>query len=162
MGRFSMLAGIKTNQGGLYFEEGDYEVEIDEVKLIRTREGHDSFVISAKVEKSTNPQRAPGCKPSQVIALKEKILETAMGNVKQFAGAVLGILDPDSYLAECDPLIPGDTPEAATQRFWEESLELMVSDEQPCRGVRIHLNCTDIKTRTGGDFTKHVWGPLLG
>lgn len=161
MGRFAGLAGIKTNQGGLYYLPGDYDVELDEVKLIKARKGTECFIISAKVLTSTNEERQPGCKPSQVMVLREDILETVMGNIKQFAGAVLGIEDPDSYEAEIDPSIPDDTVEAATDRFWDEALELMISDEQPLKGMHIHLNCTNIQTKEKKDFTKHVWGPVL-
>jgi delta 1-pyrroline-5-carboxylate dehydrogenase len=161
MGRFAGLGGIKTNQGGLYFLPGDYEVMLEEIKFFLNRKKQDTFVVAAKVLKSTCSERAPGCKPSQVIILKEDILETVMGNIKQFAGAVLGIGDPDSFVADIDPSIPEDTPEAATDRFWEETLESLVSDEQPAKGVVIKLNVTTIKTRENKDFNKHVWGPVV-
>ena len=148
MGRFSSLANVRTNQGGLYFLAGDYDVELDEVKLIDTRKGQEAFIISGKVLTSTNPDRAPGCKPSQVMVLKTEILETVMSNIKQFAGAALGIEDPDDYEPE-----EGKTLE----EFWDETLEAIVSDEQPLKGVKIHLNVSMIKTREGKDFSKHVW-----
>lgn len=162
MGRFAGLAGIKTNQGGLYFLDGDYDVELDEVKLITPRTPPDCFIVSAKVVKSTCAERAPGCKPSQVIKMKEAILETVMGNIKQFAGAALGIEDPDSYTVAPDPDIPDDTTEAATDRFWDEALEFMISEDQPLRGMVIHLNCSTIITKEKKQpFTKHVWGPVV-
>lgn len=160
MGRFSGLAGIKTNQGGLYFLEGDYEVELDEVKMITSRKSKDCFIISGKVLTSTNAQRAPGCKPSQVITIREDILATVMGNIKQFAGAALEIENPDDYVADVDPAIPGDDPQRATDRFWEQTLEYLVSDEQPLKGMRIRLNVTQIQTKDKNAFSKHVWGPV--
>lgn len=164
MGRFQGLSGIKTNQGGLYFEPGDYLVELEETKFINNRKKIDCFIISGKVIESTNPARAPGCKPSQVITIREDILETCMGNVKQYAGAVLGIPDPDSYVAEVDPKIPNDTPEAATDRFWDEALEALVSDAQPARGIKIKLNVTAIEKKDQSKskfFNKHTWGPVV-
>ena len=154
MGRFQGLSGIKTNQGGLYFLDGDYLVELDEVKMIVSRKKQDTWIVSGKVLESTNPQRAPGCKPSQVIVLKEEILETCMGNIKAFAAAVLGIVDPDAYVPD---LKPGETPETAKDRFWDETLEALVSEAQPAKGLKIKLNVTTIKTKAGKDFGKHQW-----
>jgi hypothetical protein len=164
MGRFQGLSGIKTNQGGLFFEPGNYTVDIDEVKFINNRKKVDCFIVAAKVIESDNPSRAPGCKPSQVITIREDILETCMGNIKAFAGAILGIPDPDGYVAEVDPKIAGDTPEAATDRFWDEALEALVSEAQPAKGIRIKLNVTAIEKRDqskGKYFNRHSWGPIV-
>jgi hypothetical protein len=175
MGRFQGLAAVRTNQGSIYFLAGDYVVDLQEIKFITNRKRTECFIIAGKIVESTNPDRAPGTVASQVITIREDILATVMGNIKQFAGAVLGIQDPDGYLAEIDPtiqipeivggvatgrLLP-DTPQDATDRFWDESLEAMVHDSQPCKGIRIRLNCTTIKTKEGKDFTKHIWGPTI-
>ena len=161
MGRFSGLASIKTNQGGLWFLEGDYEVDIQEIKFFENRDGIMTFIVNAKIVTSSNPDRAPGSCPSQVITLKKKFLETSWGNIKQFAGAILGIDDPDAYKGEIDPTIPGDTVAEATNRFWEETMETMVSDEQPCKDMPLHLNCSTISKKNGDPFTKHVWSPSI-
>jgi hypothetical protein len=154
MSRFAGLSGVRTNMGGLYFLKGDYEIALDEVKLIKSRKGADTFIVSGTVLKSTNPDRAPGCKPSQVITIKDDILETCMANIKAFAAAALDIADPDSYQEE---MKPGETQAAANDRFWEQSLDFLVSDEQPLRGTKIRLNVTEITTRAGKPFSKHVW-----
>lgn len=152
MGRFVGLGGIRTNQGGLYFLKGDYEVTIDEVKFITNRKKKDCFIISARVDKSTNPDRAPGCKPSQVITIREDIRETCMSNVKQFASAILGIDDPDAYEPENG---------VDVDQFWDDTLEQLVSDEQPAKGIKIKLNVTEILTKEGKPFSKHFWGPVI-
>jgi len=157
MGRFQGLGGIKTNQGGVYFLPGDYTVDIEEVKFFTSRKEKDTFVIQARVLESTNPERAPGCKPSQVIILRPDILATCMGNIKQFAAAILELEDPDAYNA---PFTVG-TQEDANDQFWNETLEVLVSDDQPAKGIRIKLNITNIKTKEGKDFSKHVWGPVV-
>jgi hypothetical protein len=185
MGRFVGLSGIKTNQGGVYFLEGDYVVDVDEVKFFTNRKGLDCFVAGAKIVESTNVDRAPGTVASQVITIKPEILDTVMGNIKQFAGAVLGIVDPDGYVATLDPsgFQPGvfmdaqgsttdaagkpyttgtpvqDTAEAATDRFWDEALEAMVCKEQPVKGTRLKLNVVSVPTKSGGTFSKHRWAP---
>ena len=158
MGRFSGLSGIKTNVGSLYFLPGDYEVEITEVTFIKNRKKVDCYIIAATVLASNVPERAPGCEPSQVIAYKDgDQLEMALGNTKQFVATAMEIVDPDAYRGVADPAIPGDTVETATDRFWEEAIEMTLDDSKPCKGMRFHLNCVNAPTKAGNDFTRHVW-----
>lgn len=132
---------------------GDYLVELQEVKMIQNRKRQDTFIVSAKVIESTNPERAPGCSPSQVMVLREDILETIYSNIKQFAAAACGIDDPDEYVPEDGKSV---------EEFWDELLEYVVDEkEQPLKGTKIRLNCTNIQTREGKDFTKHVWGSVV-
>lgn len=152
MGRFKGLSGIKTNQGGLYFLEGNYLVEILGIKFEKNRKKQDMFIVEGLVVESDNEARGPGCKPSQVITIKEEYAETAWGNIKQFAGCMLGIESPDDY-------VPADgTP---VDDFWDRSLEFMVSPQQPLKGTKVRLNCTQIETREKKPFTKHIWGPVV-
>jgi hypothetical protein len=150
MGRFSGLGSIRANQGGIFFKQGNYVVEIKKVENRTTRKG-DTFIIETEILESDNPERPAGCKPSQVIVFKPDIIETQMGDVKQFIGAVLGIEDADSY-------VPEDGQDLDS--FWEEALEGAIGDDQPCAGVKLRLNCTNRATKAGGNFTKHVWSPL--
>ena len=151
MGRFSGLGGVKTNQGGLYFLEGDYVVSIEEVKMIVNRNKQDTFIVSATVLESSCPSRAPGCRPSQVIVLKDGAnLATLWGNIKQFSGALLGITDPDSY-------VPEDG--TSVEDFWDQAMEFAVSEDQPMQGHKMRLTCSMILTKANKPFTKHVWAP---
>lgn len=153
MGRFSNLAHIKTNQGGLYFLPGNYVVDLEAVKFMRSRKGVEMFIIETCVVESDVAERGPGSRPSQVIAIKEEILATCMGNIKHFAATVLGIEgDPDAY-------VPDDG--TSVEDFWDEALEYIISAYNPLKGMRLRLNCTNIKTREGRDFTKHLWGPVV-
>lgn len=155
MRRFKGISKIKTNQGGLYFLEGDYTVEIEAVKWQTNRKKQEQFIIEAKVVESTNPDRAPGCRPSHILTIREDIAETIWGNIKQAAGALMGLEDPDNFVpSEWD--LDMDVDE-----FWETSLEEMVSKDNPYKGTIIKLNCATIQTREGNDFTKHVWGPVV-
>lgn len=169
MGRFTGLSGIKTNAGSLYFlYPGNYVVDLEEVKFFNNRKGIDTFIVEAKVIASDNPDRLPGMICSQVISFKNPdAIQACLGDIKQFVGAALGIVDPNSYVAEIDPTgyQPGtqvaDTPEAATDRFWEEATEAFIAKEQPGRGARLHLNCYKIMVGKDKDqpFTKHRWAP---
>jgi len=171
MGRFGNLAGVRTNGSGIYFEQGDYDVRIDKIKFNDdTRTGEDAFIIETTVVRSDNPTRAPGCKPSQVITLKKQYLETCLGDVKQFVGAMLEIEDPDSYNEPIDVVdqitaqqMGCDLQTAANNRFWEQAIDMLCSEENPGRGTLIHVNCTirPGKKDPTKSFTKHVWGPVL-
>lgn len=159
MGRFSGLGGVKVNQGGVYFLPGDYVVEMVEKKFFKNRKGLDTFVNAAKIITSTNPERAPGTVCSQVITIRPDIFETCMANIKQSCAAALGIEDADGYNADIQP---GEDQDAANDRFWDEVIETMVSPENPTKGIKLRLNCVNIKTQAGKDFTKHVWAPYHG
>jgi hypothetical protein len=160
MGRFAGLGGIRTNTGGVFFVDGDFLVDLTEVKFIKNRKNIDCFIVAGAIVSSTSPDRIPGTVCSQVIALSPDYYETAMGNIKQFASAVLGIESPDTYVADVDPTIVGDTPAEATDRFWDEALEALIADEQPAKGLRLRLNCVTIITKTNKKpFLKHFWSP---
>ncbi len=161
MGRFRGLAGIRTNQGGLYFLPGDYTVDINEVKFMESRKRKEVFIIGGTVVESTNAERAPGCKPSQVITIREDIFATVMGNIKNFAGATLGIDDPDAFVAPSAQGLEGEALTEAMDKFWDDFIELLVADDNYAKGMRLRLNCVNIQTKEKKDFTKHVWGARL-
>lgn len=147
MGVFSNMSGVKTNQGGVYFMDGQHRVQIEEIKLTVSRKKEDLFIIKGKVLATTNENQTVGTSPSQVINFKH---DSALGNIKQFAGAALGITDPDAYVPE-----DGQDPD----EFWEQTMEYFVSKEQPLKDQELNVTCNVVKTRAGTDFTKHYWSP---
>lgn len=154
MSRFANLAKVTTNQSGLYFKDGTYLVEVQAIKFFENRKRQDTFVVEAKVIESSNPERPPGCTPSQVITINPEFEETCWGNIKQFAGAVLGLDDPDEISEE-------ELGDRSVEAFWIQSLEYLVDEkEKPAKGVQLRLSCTTIETRAGGSFTRHVWSPV--
>lgn len=171
MGRFGGLAGVRANNGGIYFEEGNYVVDIGAIKFIpgtEAQSGLDTFVVETTVAESDNPTRSPGTRPSYVVTIRPAYRETCLGDIKAFAAAILEIDDPDAYNEQVTAVdqvnatqMGCSVQDAANERFWEESLEALCSAEQPARGTRVKLNCTKRKTKKGGDFTKHCWGPVV-
>jgi hypothetical protein len=149
---FERLGEVDANIGGLYFLEGDYTVEIADVKKIKNRNKQDVFIVAATVLESTNPKIIPGCKPSQVIVMKQEYLETCLANVKAFLAAMLEIDDPKNFVPENNE---------NKNVFWLRMLKQMSAEDQPARGTKIHLNCVQIKTKTGKDYTRHQWGPVI-
>jgi hypothetical protein len=159
MGRFAGLGNIRTNQGGLYFEPGNYVVDVQEQKFLRGNDGLENFITAATIVESDNPARTPGQTPSQVIKIRPQHAATCYGDIKQNVGAMLDITNPDEYLP---PIQPGMTQEESTDAFWDRAVEAVVSPMQPTRGKRMRLSCYHKTTKTGGLFTKHVWAPYEG
>ena len=43
----------------------------------------------------------------------------------------------------------------------EQICELICDEEEnPLQGMKLNLECSNIKTKKGGDFTKHFWNPI--
>jgi hypothetical protein len=166
MGRFAGLAGIRTNAGGIFYEPGNYLVRLGKIDFKSTRKG-DTFIVETEIVESDCATRGPGSKPSYVVVVKREYFETCMGDIKAFAGAVLGIDDVDGYQESITADDRANTPlgqdplVTATNRFWESVLEELVGPTQPCKGMLIRLNCTMRTTEKGKLFTKHVWGPAV-
>jgi len=156
MGRFSGLAGVKTNSKGVWFLDGDYVVDIEKIKFFNSRSGDDTFVIEAKIVESTNPERVPGTVCTYMITFKKEFMDTCLGDLKHVSGQILGFADPDAYH---ETPRPGETQEEADERFWDEAVEALVSDDQPAREMRMRLNVVSVpkKTKPGEMFGKHTW-----
>lgn len=161
MGRFSGLAKVRSNSGGMYFHSGAHLVEIEEVKFFTAKDGVDTFIVGARVLETNSDRVVVGSSPSQVVKIKPQYLATVMGNVKQFAAAATGVENPDTYVPEGAESLEGDALEEAQDAYWEEVLEILVDEkEQALKGTKIFLSCSPIPTKAGGTFTKHKWGPL--
>ncbi len=141
MGKLSGLGQARVRKGGVYFLPGQYLVEITKVHMIQSRKREDMFIIETVVIESDVPGRPKGSRPSQLIKLSN---DAAMGNIKSFLAAVMNEEDPDSI----------------GEDEWEATGELVVSEENPLAGIRVYLNCVDMVTKSGGEFTLHNWGPL--
>ena len=134
------VAESTPNEGGVYWlAEGKYLVEIDTVKVHEGRKKRDFFIVSGKNIESDHEDRKNGSKCSWVSDLDN---DATPGNVKLFLCGVYGIdisdLDDDG---------------------WEKLADRIIEEDNPLRGVLIKLNATNIKTRAGNDFTKHIWSP---
>ena len=161
MGRFAGLAEVRANRGNMWFLDGNYLVRIDRTFLKSGRDGMESFVIATEVVESDNPSRAPGTKPSQVAKIKPQYPHLALSDFKNHVAAVLEIENPDEYHVPPEEMHPGETQEAADDRFWNEAFELVLSDEQPTAGMLVRLRCYTRTTEKGKPITVHQWGPVV-
>lgn len=134
-----MFEGIdeaRMSEGGVYFKQGAYTVDVVACKAMTNRRKIGTFIVECEVVESTCPDLPPGSACSQVITLDK---EPALGNIKQFIATAMGC-----------------TPKDVTK----QSVALVVSEGNPLKGTRLKLSCQNIKTTAGKDFTKHTWKPM--
>ena len=69
----------------------------------------------------------------------------------------LAKLDNESYLRSIKALMLALNPDASPRDFTEETMNAIVSEEQPLTGVTVKFRSSMIKTSKGSDFTKIYW-----
>jgi len=156
MGFFDGIEDAEVFGSGTYFNPGTYRVQVREVKAMAGQNGK-VFIVDTEVveviqhlttpaEKEGDPplqSNEVGTKPGQVISMKHK---SALGNIKQFVGAALGI--PSTDKGRC------------TRAIGSAEAEYVVSPDQPLKGAELLLETFHTIKKDGGRFTKHVWNPL--
>lgn len=158
MGLFSSVEQADVTGGGVYFLPGEYVVEIDKVKTVRSqRNNKDYWIVETTILESDNEERPADSHASQVVDISN-----IMGpvNIKAFVAAASGI-DPQD--PEVNEKLVATWEELTEQELSIEQIcELICDeDENPLQGLKLHLECRNIKTRsTGNDFTKHFWSPM--
>lgn len=138
MGLFSGVDKAKHNSGGVFFEPGSYDLECRVNKTGKTREGRPFFVAEFTILTSTNATRPVGTSVSYMVML-DKNLETGLGNIKHYVGALF------------------DIPEDEVD---ETGVEKLVAADNPGAGLKVKASATMIKTRKLADFTKVEFSAL--
>lgn len=145
MGAFRGLGEAEVFGSGKYFPcvDADYRVCVRKVSFIRTRKREDAYLIELDVIESGNPDMPVGAVGSHMIMMRH---DSALGDVKAFLGAALGIDVNDKSISSAQ---------------WEEAAESSIGDDNPLAGTELSLR-TMKKTvqKTGGDFTKHIYEPV--
>lgn len=159
MGLFSAVAGAEVTGGGVYFLPGNYVVEVDCVKTVRSQKnGKDFWVVECTIIESDNEDRPPKSHASQVVEIAH-----IMGpiNIKAFVAAASGIDPTDEEVNEKLTAVWEDLTE---QELSIEQICELICDESdegnPLQGLRMMLECRNIKTKAKTDFTKHFWSPM--
>jgi hypothetical protein len=119
---------------------GEFLVDILRTKDVEGRTGDLFFIIEFKVIESSHSSVLEGRDYSQVIKYNQD-----MGpiNVKRF---VLAANDMDPNDEENEDEVDGET------------VEYVLSEEQPLAGKQMPLTCEVVKTKKKGEaFTKHTW-----
>lgn len=148
MGMFSGMKEAQVGQGGVYFTDGSYVVEVTECIAKKSRKGDSLYIVEARVlegttsptvrtnakgaEETIYPKKA-GTKASWVVNMRH---DAALGNIKGFLAAAIG----------CDE-----------DQIGEEEAEESVSADNPLAGMIVRLDCETIITQNKNDFTLHRW-----
>ena len=148
MGFFDQLAGVDLRGKSMFFQPGDYAVEISAIRFLEGRNGDkiiiECIVLGAVSDSDRAPQ--PGQKAAQFITADNKGTKGEMGmrDWKTFLVTAYGLQDEyQNY----------------TDEQWLQ-LSNAVFDGSLV-GQRYELSAWHTDTKAGGVFTVHDWiGPL--
>jgi hypothetical protein len=130
---FDGIEGARVSEGGVYFKPGAYKARILSVKALKDRKGVGTFVVECELLESSEAALPKGTVCSWVVKLDK---EPALGNIKSFAAAANGV-----------------QPKEVTAK----AIELIVSAGNPLRDTVMKVSASNIKTKSGSDFTKVTW-----
>ena len=136
----SLFGGIKDAQvsrGGVYLLPGGYTLDVDVLKLMKTRKAKDMAIAEFTVVESNVKERPVGSKPSHTFNFTDH--EAALGNFKNLLSALFNIPEEDVD---------------------EAGAEQAVSTDNPCKGMRVRAEASQITTKAGKPFTKVQWFPV--
>lgn len=140
MGVFGGIEDAKATEGGNYLPEGLYDIELVRITVSKTRKGVPFMAVDFRILGSSVEKVKIGSVWNWYNGFDK---EPALGNAKAFAFAVLS----------CS----GKVDEAD---ITEEVMEELCADSGiGVTGTKLKVQTTTVKTKAGGDFTKHQWYP---
>lgn len=143
MGHFHGISNASISGNNVYFVEGQYKVRIERAFTMKSRKKADLAIVECTILESTTSARPAGSKASWVVNLSQ---DAALGNIKAFIAAANGINPSDEVRVQ--------------EEVTEEVAEFAFSEANPLSGIVLALQCTNIKTKSGNDFTKHFFEPV--
>ncbi len=137
-----------STKGGLYFEPGNYLVQVQCCKMIVTRNKDNMFVAECIIIKSDSDNKSlqPGAEPAYAVNMDGRFPDLSMGNVADFMRAGLASMAEQvgEEHEEVDKIeIDDDTANSITDE--EENL---------LSGVFLEVKAWNKPTREGNDFTR--------
>ncbi len=140
MSLFDQIVKAPVYGSGNYFEEGQYTLELQDVKMVdsRRKAGTKYLIVACKIETTTAQNLSAGDSVTWRVDMTQP---SGPSNCKQFAVAV------------GKSMYEGFSEDHVTNDF----LESIINDNSEARGVSIGAEAITIKTRSGNDFTKVVW-----
>jgi hypothetical protein len=150
---FGPQSGFGTQDvggGGVYLKSpGLYLLEVVKIKCDKAQAGFPYFLVEFRVIESSHPEIVPGIVVAWMATLKNETWKaTFQQNVK---GCLLSIVQGVAA-SQGAPL-----PQA--QQIGDQVVGAAAGDQQPFTGVRVKAQAANIKTKTGGDFTKVTFYP---
>ncbi|MBW2672101.1 MAG: hypothetical protein JRD89_01630 [Deltaproteobacteria bacterium] len=155
MSLFNGMGSASATGSGVYFNSNhNYLCKVLCLKIIQSRSNDNMFVAEMEVIESDDPERGPGSCPAWVVNFKH---DSALGNIKGLLGALNGV-NPNEVEA-LNALFSEVNEKGETVDISVDISEYAVSEANPLAGNTVRLRTEGIKTRAGGDFTKHLWRP---
>lgn len=139
---FKQIAASKVSTGGVYFVPGNYLVSVAKAFLMTSRKGSHLAIVECEILESDVAERPVGSRASWVVNMSQ---DAGPGNVKAFIAAAIGISPSDTNRVDAE----------VTEEFCAEAF----GETNPLEGVKLKLQCSQVKTRAGTDFTRHFWEP---
>jgi len=159
---FEGMASAKGSSSGVFFTEGVYTTELKEIEFIPNGYKGKSVKFHCKVLESNNPQHAVGSTRVWILKLDKSKDENkrTMADIKGLIFALLGTSAKEVGSPETNP----NAHEQATALF-VAAIDTTYAknkglDPRALIGCKAGLECLSIKTKGGGDYTRHVWTPV--
>lgn len=140
MSLFDAIVKAPVYGSGNYFEEGQYRLTLEEVKMVdsQRKQGTKYLIVACRIDETT----APNLKAGDSVTWRVDMTQASgPSNCKQFAVAV------------GKSMYEGFSEDHVTSDF----LQSIISEESEAKGVTIDAEALTIKTRAGNDFTKLIW-----
>jgi hypothetical protein len=134
---FQQAANADENQGGVYVLPGVYPIlQIDTLKMIRSRKGDDLFIAELEIIESQVKERPRGSRMTWIANFRHEPTPAA---VKTFFVRLMGV--------------PGEEIDA-------DGMRMSVGEKQPCKGRLVRMEAVEKDTKSGGKFTTCNWRTL--
>lgn len=150
MGLFDGLPEAQMSEGGVYFELGTYDLEVQRCLIKQSRKSGLLFTVEFKILASTVPNQPPGTSVTWQQKMQDQAV--AFGAIKAFVAALCGF-DPKNdaarIQAELNPHIARITDEAVTAA-------------NTFAGRRIRAETYEKRTGSGKDIILPHWHPYTG
>ncbi len=145
------LNEARGTQGGLYFKPGNYLVQVQYCKMIKTQQQHEAFVAEFKIVATdqNDPNLQVGAEPSYFVDMDGKYPDLALGNVADFIRAGLVAA---SHQAGDEAVPSVDDIELTT-----DIGKAVTGEENLLAGTFLHAYAFNKPTREGKDFTRFRW-----
>ena len=137
MNPFAGLNDVSENQGGLYFDPGEYLVEVLGIKLIDSQQhrGDQLYIVECGVLEGTTRDGTAvrGGTRSWIVNMR---WPSALSSIRHFLASALGC----EFADVTDEVAAGS-----------------IAADQPLTGTRLRVEAYHVTTRAGGTFTKMKW-----
>jgi len=153
MGVFDGIEKAEVFGGGSRIRPGSHIVEVGALVVHRSRKkaGIVYFVAELVIVESVGG-RPVSAKPDAPPASSEP------HKVDEKLGWVVDLSQP-SGLANVKGFAMALAPDMDADDITSESMETLVSSDQPAKGLKVHADAFMVLTTKGGDFTKIQWSP---